>query len=406
MTSSSSVTITKTQAVLAICATAGAALALRTIPKQRGRRNARVDGSTEHVIELGSRSAHIVPGVLELIGNTPLIRIKSLSNALGVEILGKAEFLNPGGSVKDRVALQIITEAETHGYLRPGGHVFEGTSGSTGISIAMVAKAKGYGATIVMPDDTAVEKMRSVEAYGATVERVRPAGIVDKRQYVNRAKHLALEHGPAGYFADQFENQANFRAHVSGTAPELWKQTGGNVDAFVSGAGTGGTISGVGTFLKHKRKDIRIVLADCQGSGLYNKVKHGVMYSQRESEGTRRRHQVDTVVEGIGLNRLTANVELALPIIDDAFQVSDAEAVAMAHYVSAHDGLLLGSSSAVNLVTCCKLVRAMGWKGSQRVITTILCDSGSRHFSKFWNEEYLRRTGITNDPELIATLLR
>ncbi|KAH7099254.1 PALP-domain-containing protein [Auriculariales sp. MPI-PUGE-AT-0066] len=390
--------------VAAIVIVSAAVIAL-VLPRPQ-RKAARTRAKSEsHPIELRAHSGDIVPGVLGLIGNTPLVRIKSLSDALGVEILGKAEFLNPGGSVKDRVALQIITEAEQRGSLKPGGHIFEGTSGSTGISIAMVAKAKCVRAAIVMPDDTAVEKMRAVEAYGAHVERVRPAGIVDKRQYVNRAKQLAEEHGDLGYFADQFENQANFRAHVAGTASEIWNQTDGHVDAFISGAGTGGTIAGVGTFLKERSPAVRIVLADCQGSGLYNKVKHGVMYSTKESEGTRRRHQVDTVVEGIGLNRLTANVALGLPIIDDAVQVSDAEAVAMARHIAAHDGLLLGSSSAVNLVACCKLVESQGWSGSRRQIVTILCDSGSRHFSKFWNEEYLRKEGIPIDLTLVDALL-
>ncbi|EJD37950.1 PALP-domain-containing protein [Auricularia subglabra TFB-10046 SS5] len=370
------------------------------------RRSPKDTGTSDDTIALSAHSSDVVPGVLALIGNTPLVRVNSLSDALGVEILGKAEFLNPGGSVKDRVALQIITEAERRGEIRPGSRVFEGTSGSTGISIAMVAKAKGYDATIVMPDDTAVEKMRSVEAFGATVERVRPASIVDRRQYVNRAKHLAREYGPLGYFADQFENHANFHAHITGTAPEIWKQTKGEIDAFISGAGTGGTIAGVGRYLKDRLPDVRVVLADCQGSGLYNKVKHGVMYSDRESEGTRRRHQVDTVVEGIGLNRLTANVELGLPAIDDAFRVSDAEAVAMARHVASHDGLLLGSSSAVNLVACCKLVNKTQWRGTKRTIVTILCDSGSRHFSKFWNDDYLQKIDIPVNSGLVESLLR
>ncbi|KAI0301040.1 PALP-domain-containing protein [Multifurca ochricompacta] len=392
------------------------------------------------------RSDEILDGVTGLIdgsahkGNTPLLRINSLSNALGVEILGKAEYLNPGGSVKDRVALRMIEDAERDGLLHPytGSRIFEGTVGSTGISIATIARARGYDTTIIMPDDVALEKVKALEAFGADVERVRPASI-----YVNLAREYALhftgmntpgqsealprtgrahsyatkmaapsvavtavagmngngsgnENGnghasfdedeetrtrPRGYFADQFENRSNFDAHFTGTGPEIWRQTNGEVDAFVAGAGTGGTIAGTGQFLKSMTGDVLVVLADPEGSGLYNKVKHGVMYDHKESEGTRRRHQVDTVVEGIGINRVTKNIELALPVIDDAFRITDAEAVSMARFLVQRDGLFLGSSSAVNLVACVKLVRKMGWGNGEKVVT-ILCDSGTRHYSK------------------------
>jgi len=380
------------------------------------------------------RSDEILDGVTGLIGNTPLIRINSLSDALGVEILGKAEYLNPGGSVKDRVALRMIEDAEREGLLQPytGSRIFEGTVGSTGISIATIARARGYDATIVMPDDVALEKVKALEALGADVERVRPASIVDKKQYVNLAREYALQftrtgtrgvsnksplsdhahprilkktvssvavvlngngnghasfdeeepHShPRGFFADQFENRSNFDAHFSGTGPEIWRQTNGQVAAFVAGAGTGGTIAGTGQFLKSMSDDILVVLADPEGSGLYNKVKHGVMYDPKESEGTRRRHQVDTVVEGIGINRLTQNIELALPVIDDAFRLTDAEAVSMARFLVQRDGLFLGSSSAVNLVACVKLARKMGWCNGEKIVT-VLCDSGARHYSK------------------------
>lgn len=371
------------------------------------------------------RSDEIVSGATGLIGNTPLVRINSLSDALGVEILGKAEFLNPGGSVKDRVALQMIEDAEKNGLLRPytGSRIFEGTVGSTGISIATIARARGYDATIIMPDDVAEEKVRALLALGAEVERVRPASIVDKKQYVNLARQRAstftqksdssvgsyshstphsvvvttttnidLDHNgtqnnknfltkPRGYFADQFENKANFNAHFKGTGPEIWKQTSGRVHAFVSGAGTGGTVAGTGHYLKSVNPDVIVAISDPDGSGLYNKVKYGVMYDRREAEGTRRRHQVDTVVEGIGINRLTSNIELALPVIDDAFRITDEEAVAMSRYLVKNDGLFLGSSSACNLIACVKLVKKFGWKEGQYVVT-ILCDSGNRHYSK------------------------
>ncbi|KAL4267438.1 Cysteine Synthase/Cystathionine Beta-Synthase [Pleurotus pulmonarius] len=404
------------------------------------------------------RRDEVLSGVTGLIGNTPLIRINSLSDALGVEILGKAEFLNPGGSVKDRVALRMIEDAEKNGLLYPytGSRIFEGTVGSTGISIATIAVARGYNATIIMPDDVAEEKVKALHALGAEVERVRPASIVDKKQYVNLARRRAIEFGkqstvdrasnltdngsshllkspssvvistlsthatsgadadpradediiskPRGFFADQFENKSNFDAHFDGTGPEIWRQTDGRVDAFVSGAGTGGTIAGVGQYLKSMNEDVIVALADPEGSGLYNKVKYGVMFDRKEAEGTKRRHQVDTVVEGIGINRLTNNIELALPIIDDAFRITDAEAVSMSRYLVHNDGLFLGSSSACNLVACVKLARQMGWKDGERIVT-ILCDAGTRHYSKFWNDDYLRTANIPNDPQIVLDLI-
>ncbi|KAH9055062.1 PALP-domain-containing protein [Lactarius vividus] len=403
--------------------------------KKRRDHNA-VEEASPRPIEL--RSDEVLDGVTGLIGNTPLVRINSLSNALGVEILGKAEYLNPGGSVKDRVALNMIENAEREGLLHPytGSRIFEGTSGSTGISIATIARARGYDATIVLPDDVSLEKVKALEVLGADVERVRPASIVDKKQYVNLAREYALDftsgktpgalvngngngngngHAlvyedeeslsrPRGYFADQFENRCNFAAHFTGTGPEIWRQTNGEVAAFVAGAGTGGTIAGTGQFLKSMADDVLVALADPEGSGLYNKVKHGVMYDHKESEGTRRRHQVDTVVEGIGINRLTKNIELALPVIDDAFRITDAEAVSMARFLVQRDGLFLGSSSAVNLVACVKLVRKLGWNNGEKVVT-VLCDSGARHYSKFWNDTYLSKAGIPIDVGIVQDLL-
>ncbi|KAF8971102.1 PALP-domain-containing protein [Flammula alnicola] len=406
------------------------------------------------------RSDEVVKGVVGLIGNTPLVRINSLSDALGVEILGKAEFLNIGGSVKDRVALQMIDDAERQGLIRPytGSRIFEGTVGSTGISIATIARARGYDTTIIMPDDVAEEKVKALQALGADVERVRPASIVDKKQYVNLARQRASKFGqedsidasdpsskvlhaetfhspsnsvlvttlsphvefdtgnwhgseedpssrPRGYFADQFENRSNFDAHYTGTGPEIWRQTSGRVDAFVAGAGTGGTVAGTGQYLKSMNEDVYVAIADPEGSGLYNKVKHGVMFDRKESEGTKRRHQVDTVVEGIGINRMTQNIELALPILDDAFRITDAEAVAMSRYLVKHDGLFLGSSSACNLVACVKLVKQKGWTEGKTIVT-ILCDSGTRHYSKFWNDDYLRKAKIPIDPQIMDELLQ
>ncbi|KAK7044166.1 Cysteine synthase 2 [Paramarasmius palmivorus] len=369
------------------------------------------------------RSDEVLVGVTGLIGNTPLIRINSLSDALGVEILGKAE------------CIPVIDDAETQGLLKPhtGSRIFEGTVGSTGISIATIARARGYDATIIMPDDVAEEKVKALLALGADVERVRPASIVDKKQYVNLARERAIAFGkslpssrphllptasesiivstaededtmryndhdeepdyrPRGFFADQFENRSNHDAHFEGTGPEIWRQTNGHIHAFVSGAGTGGTIAGIGRFIKSKNEDIQVVLCDPEGSGLYNKVKFDVMFDPKESEGKKRRHQVDTVVEGIGINRLTKNIQLALPIIDDAFRITDAEAVAMSRYLVNHDGLFLGSSSACNLVACIKLVKKMGWKDGQRIVTIL-------------NEEYLQKAGIPHGQSIVEDLL-
>ncbi|KAI0044201.1 PALP-domain-containing protein [Auriscalpium vulgare] len=447
-------------------ATTSVALAVR-----ERRREKPSEALTLRPIEL--RSDEILDGVTGLIGNTPLVRINSLSDALGVEILGKAEYLNPGGSVKDRVALRMIEDAERQGLLHPytGSRIFEGTVGSTGISIATIARARGYDTTIIMPDDVAIEKVRALEALGADVERVRPASIVDKKQVCrNLAREYALHftsentHGapasalplhhehpytlkhsassvvvttaedpehdahrngngmanghadeseelrtkPRGFFADQFENRSNFDAHFDGTGPELWRQTNGEAVALVAGAGTGGTIAGTGQYLKSMNEGVIVALADPEGSGLYNKVKHGVMYDRKESEGTKRRHQVDTVVEGIGINRVTKNIELALPIIDDAFRITDAEAVSMSRFLVQRDGLFLGSSSACNLVACVKLVQKMGWQNGEKVVT-ILCDSGNRHYSKYSlnprNDEYLVKAGIPNDIGLVQDLL-
>lgn len=299
----------------------------------------------------------IAIGIESTIGNTPLFVIKSLSEITGCTIMAKAEFMNgAGGSPKDRVALNIIQSAEEAGLLIPhsGDTVYEGTVGSTGISLATLCRARGYLAHICMPSDQAMEKSNLLLKLGAVVERVKPAPIVDQEHFVNRARNLAAEHtaDPAkrgrGFFANQFETEANWRAHYEGTGPEIFDQTRGNIDAFVAGAGTGGTISGVAMFLKSKKPTVKIVLADPQGSGLYNKIKHGVMFHPQEREGTRRRHQVDTMIEGIGLSRSTANFEIGREVIDDAVKVTDDQAMAMARWLVEKDGIFIGSSSAVN----------------------------------------------------------
>lgn len=230
-----------------------------------------------------------------------------------------------------------------------------------------------------MPDDQATEKSDLLLKLGAEVERVRPAPIVDQNQFVNLARNRAAEHTAdtsrpgRGIFADQFENEANWRAHFDGTGPEIYEQTGGWLDAFVAGAGTGGTISGVSLFLKPLLPHLRIVLADPQGSGLFNRIKYGVMFDPKEREGTRRRHQVDTVVEGIGINRVTQNFEAGRQLIDDAIRVTDPQAMAMAKWLVEKDGIFVGSSSAVNCVAAVKLAKELG--PGHRIVT-ILCDSG------------------------------
>ncbi|KAK7371918.1 hypothetical protein VNO80_05285 [Phaseolus coccineus] len=367
-------------------------------------------------------------GLVEAIGNTPLIRINSLSAATGCQILGKCEFLNPGGSVKDRVALQIIQEALESGQLRPGGIVTEGSAGSTAISIATVAPAYGCKTHVVIPDDAAIEKSQILEALGATVERVRPVSITHKDHFVNIARRRASEANEfaqkqrnsqlngkedtakingdesdghnysslfpsdcqGGYFADQFENLANFRAHYNGTGPEIWEQTNGKLDAFVAAAGTGGTVAGVSTFLQEKNPDIKCFLVDPPGSGLFNKVTRGVMYTKEEAEGRRLKNPFDTITEGIGINRITKNFAMAK--LHGAFRGTDREAVEMARFLLKNDGLFLGSSSAMNCVGAVRVAQAIG---PGHTIVTILCDSGMRHLSKFCNAEYLSELGLT-----------
>jgi cysteine synthase len=340
------------------------------------------------------KEAHLAEGIEATIGNTPLIKIQSLSEATGRIILAKAEFLNgAGNSPKDRVALNMIREAEAQGLLTPhqGDTIYEGTVGSTGISLASLARAKGYKAHICMPSDMAFEKSDLLHHLGAEVERVTPAPITSPDHFVNLARRRAIEHadkfndGSKGFFANQFESEANWKAHFNGTGPEIWSQTGGEVDAFVAGAGTGGTISGVAKYLKEevKRSNLKVVLADPQGSGLYNKVRHGVMYSSTEREGTRRRQQVDTMVEGIGINRLTENFEAGRELVDDAVKVTDEQACRMARWLVENDGIFVGSSSSVNCVAA--VVTAMTLPPGSQVVT-ILCDSGTRHLSKFWKK--------------------
>ncbi|RCI12520.1 hypothetical protein L249_1300 [Ophiocordyceps polyrhachis-furcata BCC 54312] len=352
-------------------------------------------------------------GVEACIGNTPLLDITSLSEATGRTILAKAEFLNgAGNSPKDRVALSIIQDAERRGLLVPGrgDSIYEGSVGSTGISLAALARARGYRAHVCMPDDQGVEKSDLLRHLGATVERVPVEPISSEHHFVNLARRRAEEHaqkvrdGSRGFFADQFESDANWRAHFDTTGPEIFVQTGGgDLDAFVAGAGTAGTISGVARYLKLEAglASLRVVIADPHGSGLYNKIKYGVMYSPTEREGTRRRQQVDSLVEGIGINRVTHNLDIGYHLIDDAVRVSDDQACRMARWLVSHDGLFVGSSSAVNCAAAVAV--AMTLPPGSRVVT-VLCDSGTRHLSKFWSR--IKEMGLedTETTDLFAEL--
>ena len=333
----------------------------------------------------------VVDGVVGAIGNTPLIYLKGLSKKHGCHIYGKAEFLNPGGSVKDRVALQIINDAEQSGKISKGDTLYEGTAGSTGISLAMISSAKGYACEIFMPNDQAIEKSLLMEQYGATVHRVPPVSIVDSQQFTRLAEQRAKEKG--GFYTNQFENLSNFRAHYNMTGPEIVKQMVGKCwDGFVAAAGTGGTIAGISEYLRDTMGAAcpRIALVDPQGSSLYNRVEHGVAFSVKEREGTRTKNQIDSITEGIGIvGRITAN--FAKAEIDQAFQCSDQEAVDMARVLMREEGLFLGSSSAVNCVGAVKLAKVLG-EGS--TIVTILCDGGHRHLSRFYNRAILEERGL------------
>lgn len=340
-----------------------------------------------------NRSTGIAEGLAACIGDTPLVRIHSLCAATGRDILAKAELLNPGGSPKDRVALGVIRTAEAQGLLVPhrGDTIYEGTSGSTGISIATLARALGYRAHIYMPDDQGMEKSRLLREMGAVVERVPVVPIVDPGHFVNRARRSAELHGEThgdgsrGFYSDQFETAANAEAHRRSTGPEIWRQTDrGHLDAFVCGAGTAGTLTGVARFLKEDAAmgaRLRVVAADPQGSGLFNLVRNGVLYAPTEKEGTRRRSQVDSIVEGIGMNRMTATLEAGLHLVDDAVTVTDRQACQMACWLVEHDGIFAGSSTAVNCVAA--VATALKLPPGSRVVT-LLCDSGQRHLSKFY----------------------
>jgi cysteine synthase A len=317
-------------------------------------------------------------GFANSVGNTPLIEIESLSAATGCTILGKAEFLNPGGSVKDRAALFMVLEAEKAGLLKVGGTIVEGTAGNTGIGLSLVANARGYRSVIVMPSNQSQEKIDLLRTLGAEVELATPAPFSSPDNYYHVARRRAEEIENA-FWANQFENMSNSDAHYHTTAPEIWRQTGGELDGIVMSSGTGGTIGGVTAYLKEQNPQISTYLIDPTGSGLYSYITTG----EFKAEG-------NSITEGIGINRATANFNRAR--LDGAFRGTDQQVIEMAQYLLKHDGLFVGSSAALNVVGAVKLARKLG-KG--HTIATILCDGGGRYQSRMYNPEWLAEKGLT-----------
>ncbi|MCH7543730.1 MAG: cysteine synthase A [Proteobacteria bacterium] len=318
-------------------------------------------------------------GFIDTIGNTPLIRLKRASEETGCEILGKAEFLNPGGSVKDRAALFIVRDAEKRGTLKPGGVIVEGTAGNTGIGLTLVGNALGYRSVIVIPETQSQEKKDMLRLCGAELIEVPAVPYADDNNYVKYSGRLAEELNekePNGaIWANQFDNVANRQAHLEGTGPEIWEQTQGKVDGFICAIGTGGTVAGVGMALKERNPEIVIAIADPMGAALYHYYKHGEL----KAEGT-------SITEGIGQGRVTANLEGAP--IDDAFQIPDAEALPIIFDLLKHEGLCMGGSTGINVAGAIRLAKQMG---PGHTIVTILADYGQLYQSKIFNLEFLRQ---------------
>jgi len=328
----------------------------------------------------GKFNMDIKNGFVGTVGNTPLIRLTSFSEDTGCEILAKAEFLNPGGSVKDRAALYIIEDAEKKGLLKPGGTVVEGTAGNTGIGLAHICNAKGYKCLIIIPDTQSQEKMDAMRALGAEVRPVPAVPYKDPNNYVKLSGKIAAEMENA-IWANQFDNLANRRAHYETTAAEIWAQTDGKIDGWVASTGTGGTFAGVAMYLKEKNPAIKCVVADPMGSGLYSYIK----YKEIKLEG-------NSITEGIGNSRITANMEGAPA--DDAIQIDDKEALRVVYQLLRKDGLLMGGSTGINVGGAIALAKQMG---PGHTIVTILCDSGSRYQSRIFNPEWLASKGLSVD---------
>jgi len=317
-------------------------------------------------------------GFVDSVGNTPLIRITSLSEETGCEILGKAEFMNPGGSVKDRAALWMIREAEKAGALHPGGTVVEGTAGNTGIGIAHVCNSRGYKAIIYMPDNQSEEKVNLLRTLGAEVRVVPTVPYKDDMNYQKQAGRFAATLDNA-VWANQFDNTANRLAHYESTGPEIWQETAGTIDAFTCAVGTGGTLAGVSRYLKEQNEQVQIVLADPHGSALYNWVTTG------EAVMT----PGPSITEGIGNSRVTDN--LADTVIDDAVQITDQDMVDMVYRMLRQDGWFFGSSTGINL---CAAVSVAQKLGPGHKVVTMLCDDGSKYQSRLFNPEFMAAKGL------------
>lgn len=320
----------------------------------------------------------IMGNLTNIIGSTPLVKIESLSRMTGNNIYGKAEFLNPGGSIKDRTALGIINEAEKNGFLKPGSSIIEGTAGNTGIGLAIIAAQRGYKCTIVMPNNQSTEKYTVLKALGVELITVAPCPFSDQNHFYHTARRISEER--ENYFwANQFENTANFRIHYSTTAEEIYTQLNGKIDAFLCSAGTGGSLAGISTYLKEKNPQTHICLIDPFGSGLYEYVKNGKFASTGSS-----------MTEGIGIMRLTANFKEAK--IDEAMQVRDQEMIDTLFFLAHHEGLLLGTSAALNVFGAYTYSKQNSGKNLN--IVTILCDGALRYQNKVFNPEYLTAQGI------------
>jgi len=328
----------------------------------------------------------IAQDFLDAVGRTPLIRLRRMSEETGCEIYGKAEFMNPGGSVKDRAARAIVLDAERRGALQPGGTVVEGTAGNTGIGLAHVCNARGYRCVIVMPDNQSPEKYALIEALGAEVRRVKTVPYSDPNHYQKVAGRLAGEL-PNAIWANQFDNTANRRAHFETTGPEIWEQTGGRIDAFVAASGTGGTVAGVSEYLKSRTPRVRTVLADPPGSALYEYIRNGVVKATGSG----------SITEGIGIGRVTANMQDAP--IDDAVHIEDAETVHYVYRLLRQEGLFVSSTSGINVAAAVRVARELG---PGHTIVTVLCDDGSKYLSRLFNRDWLAQKGLLEAAGLSA----
>jgi len=325
---------------------------------------------------------NIRDGFIGAIGNTPLVRLKGPSEATGCEILGKAEYANPGGSVKDRAALYIVRDAEQRGLLKPGGVIVEGTAGNTGIGLAMVANALGYRTVIVIPDTQSQEKKDMLRLCGADLREVPAAPYRDPGNYVHvserLAKELSISEPNGAIWANQFDNVANRQAHIETTGPEIWQQTAGKVDGFICAIGTGGTLAGTATTLRGLNRNIKIGLADPMGAALYNYYANGEL----KAEGS-------SITEGIGQGRITKNIEDLE--IDMPFQIGDAELLQSAFDLLKNEGFCLGGSSGINVAGAIRMAKEMG---PGHTIVTMLCDSGTRYMSKMFNPSFLKERAL------------